>query len=63
MSDEHNEPFMVEVKVNYKGMYSALSIDISEYKNGDHYLEVIKDHINIAKQVIDKQTTTSANHS
>jgi len=52
----NNEPFMVEVKINYKGMYSALEIDLSEYKNKDHYLEVIKDHINIAKQVIDKQT-------
>lgn len=54
----NNEPFMVEVKINYKGMYSALEIDLSEYKNEDHYLEVIKDHVNIAKQVIDKQTGT-----
>lgn len=49
---------IVEVKVTYKGMYSALWIDLSEYKNEDHYLEIIKDHVNIAKQVIDKQTST-----
>ena len=59
----NNEPFMVEIKINYNGMYSALEIDLSEYKNKDHYLEVIKDHINIAKQVIDKQTSTLSDHS
>jgi hypothetical protein len=47
------EPMIIDVTVNYKGMYSALKIDISEYKNEDHYLEIIKDHINIAKNVID----------
>lgn len=51
------EPFWVKVTVDYKGMHSALEIDLSEYKNQDYYLEVIKDHINIAKQVIDKQTS------
>lgn len=56
MNDEYNEPFMVQVLVDYKGMHSSLTLDLSEYKNKDHYLEIIKDHINIAKQIIDKQT-------
>ena len=54
----NNEAVIVEVKVTYKGMYSTLWIDISEYNNEDHYLQVIKDHVEIAKQVIDKQTET-----
>jgi len=51
-----SEKFMLQVQINYKGMYSALTIDLSEYKNKDHYLQVIKDHVEVAKQVIDKQT-------
>lgn len=37
-------------------MHSALEIYLYEYQNEDHYFEIIKDHINIAKQIIDKQT-------
>ena len=55
----NNEAVIVEVKVTYKGMYSTLWIDISEYNNEDHYLEIIKDHVNIAKHIIDKKNTKS----
>jgi hypothetical protein len=54
-SQMSDEPLMVEIKVNYKGMYSALRINLSEYQNEKHYIEVIRDHIEIAKEVIDKQ--------
>jgi hypothetical protein len=50
----NTEP-IIEVKVTYKGMHSTLWIDLSEYENKDHYLAVIKDHVNVAKNIIDKQ--------
>lgn len=50
----NNEP-IVEVKVTYKGMHSTLWLDLSEYENKEHYLAVIKDHVNVAKNIIDKQ--------
>ena len=50
----NNEPFMVEVKVTYTGMHSTLWMDLSEYENKEHYLAVIKDHVNVAKNIIDK---------
>ena len=55
----NNEAVIVEVKVTYKGMYRKLWMDISEYNNEDHYLEIIKDHVNIAKHIIDKKNTKS----
>ncbi len=51
-----NDSIMVQVTMYYKGKHSALEIDLSEYKNADHYLEIIKCHLNIAKQIIDRQT-------
>ncbi len=54
--NEHNEPLIVQVTINYKGMHSAMEIDLSECQNENHYLELIKDHINIAKEVIENQT-------
>lgn len=48
-----NDKLMLQVTVHYQGFHSALEIDLSEYNNDDSYLEAIKDHINIAKHVID----------
>ena len=48
-----NDKPILQVTVIYKGMQSALAINLSEYNNDDSYLESIKDHINIAKHVID----------
>ena len=50
-----NNPLIVQVTVDYKGMHSSLKIDISELDNEKMYLEVIRHHINVAKKVIDKQ--------
>lgn len=52
-----DEPCTILVTVYYKGMHSALTIDLSEYNNVDHYLQVIKDHLNIAKNIIDKKVS------
>ena len=53
-----NDKLTVQIIVNYKGMHSALEIDLSHFKNEDHYLQVIKDHVNIAKIVIDKKMSS-----
>jgi nitrogen regulatory protein PII-like uncharacterized protein len=48
----------IEVKVCYQGMCSTLWINLSEYENAQYYLEVIKDHVDIAKKIIDNQNST-----
>lgn len=48
-----NDSLIVQVTVYYKEMHSALEINLSEYANEDHYLQVIKSHVTIAKHIID----------
>jgi replicative DNA helicase len=55
------EPVMVEVFVYYKGKNYSLQIDLSEYQNKNHYLEVIRNHVDIAKNMIDKEIGLKAN--
>ena len=47
---------IVELTVHYKEMSTSLRIDLSAYQNEYHYLDIIKDHVNIAKLVIDRET-------
>lgn len=56
-----NDKLMLQVTVHYQGFQSALEIDLSEYNNDDSYLESIKDHINIAKQIIDTKIRNKMN--
>lgn len=48
---------ILNVTVLYKKMTSALEINLFECKDGDFYLQIIKDHVTIAKNIIDNRHT------
>lgn len=50
-----DEPVFVEVTLHYKGMNGSLRLDLSEYQYEYLYLQAIKDHVDIAKKMIDKE--------
>lgn len=49
-----SKSMMIKVIVEYKGMHSSLMLDLEEFQNKEMYLQIIKDHVEVAKEVIDR---------
>ena len=46
---------ILKATVEYRGMHSSFELEIDENQNTCHYLEEIKDHVEISKKVIDRR--------
>lgn len=50
-----NEPLTLEVNVQYRGMESLIKLNVQSDQDIEEYIDMVRQHIRIAKVVIDKR--------